>query len=88
MRFFFVAGRLQVPKGCLRGARFARDENLGIFENQKKNRILIFDRSQHLKWRPGHFLSLLGALEKLKLGRTSCVYGGAPRRRSVAVIRR
>ena len=76
----------RVSQRCLRGARFARDENLEIFENQKNLFFLNFDRSQHLKLRPGQLFVVAWSLEKLKLGPSCCVYGGAPRRRAVAVI--
>ena len=56
----------RVSKGCLRGARFARDENLEIFENQKKYFFLNFDRSQQLKLRPGQLVVVAWSLEKLK----------------------
>ena len=52
----------------------------------EKTFLLNFDRSQDLKLRPGQLFVVAWSLEKLKLGPSCCVYGGAPRRRAVAVI--
>ena len=43
-------------------ARFARDENLDIFESQK-NIFLNFDRSQHLSMRPGQLFIVAWSLQ-------------------------
>ena len=50
VRFFFVAGCLRVPKGCLRGARFARN-----FFEKSFNSYLELEPPQHSVTRRGTF---------------------------------
>ena len=52
VRFFFVAGCLRVPKGCLRGARFARN-----FFEKSFNSYLELEPPQHSVTRRGDFLA-------------------------------